>query len=143
MSDVIGAWGAPPESLATLLVVEDEVLVRMHISDYLRDCGYRVIEAASGDEALVVLQEPELQVDMVLSEVEMPGETDGVALARWVRANTRGLPIVLVGTASGAADAAAELCESGPMLSKPYDPQILLDRIKRTLAERKPPQASG
>jgi CheY-like chemotaxis protein len=44
----------------TVLVVEDEVLIRMVISTYLRDCGYRVIEAANADEAILVLQQEEL-----------------------------------------------------------------------------------
>jgi CheY-like chemotaxis protein len=42
-------------SQETVLVVEDDVLIRMPISQYLRDCGYRVIEAANADEAMAVL----------------------------------------------------------------------------------------
>ena len=123
--------------IQTLLVVEDEILIRFQICDYLRECGFRVIEAASADEALIVLQEPDLPVNVVLSDVEMPGTMDGFGLSKWLRANKPGIPIILVGSPARAAEAAAELCENGPLLSKPYEPQILLDRIKRTLAERK------
>lgn len=122
-------------NIQTILVVEDEILVRLAISDYLRDCGFKVIEATSGDEALIVLQQPDLQVDIVLCHVDLPGTMDGFGLARWMRVNKPGLPIILAGSTARAADAASELCESGPMLTKPYDTQILLDRIKRTLAE--------
>ena len=80
----------------TVLVVEDEVLIRMVISQYLRECGYRVIEAANADEALIVLQEPELRIEVVLSDVEMPGSMDGFGLSRWVRQNRQGLEVVLV-----------------------------------------------
>src|ERR1700722_4542544 len=102
----------------------------MAISEYLRSCGYKVIEAASGDEALVVLQHPEIRVDVVFSDIEMPGATDGFALARWIRANRPALDVILVGSPPRAADAAAELCESGPY-PKPYEPQVLVDHIRR------------
>ena len=66
-------------ALETILVVEDEILIRVPISQYLRDCGYKVIEAANADEAMTALQHKETIVDLVFSDIEMPGE-------RWVRA---------------------------------------------------------
>ena len=123
------ASAVPP---STVLVVEDEVLIRMNISQYLRECGYRVIEAVSADEALEVLQSGH-EVNIVLTDVQMPGSTDGFGLAKWVRANRRGLQVILVGTPERAADTAAHLCEEGPNLSKPYEPQILADLIRRQL----------
>ena len=123
------------ELLQTILVVEDEVLIRFQIAAYLRDCGFRVIEAANAGEAVLVLKDPDLAVNIVLSDVEMPGEMDGFALAHWIRKERPGLPVILAGSPARAADAAADLCESGPTLAKPYEPQILLDRIKSALAE--------
>jgi CheY-like chemotaxis protein len=119
----------------TLLVVEDEVLIRMIVSDYLRRCGYRVIEAANADEAMVLLQHSEIEVDVVLSDIEMPGSMDGFALSQWLRKNRPDIDIILTGTLSRAADAASELCESGP-LPKPYEPQMAVDRIKRLMTAR-------
>jgi DNA-binding response OmpR family regulator len=127
------------ETGSVLLVVEGDVLVRMVLCEYLRECGYRVIEAADADEALFVLREPDLHVDIMLCEAQMPGDMDGFSLARWVRSNKPGLHVILVGSPASATDAAADLCDSGPMLRKPYEPQILLDRIKRLVAGRKPP----
>jgi CheY-like chemotaxis protein len=123
--------------LETVLVVEDEVLIRLVISEYLRDCGYRVIEAASADEALIVLDQADLVIDIVLSDVEMPGSMDGFGLARWIRTHRKGLEVILVGNSQRAAEAAAELCEAGPDLAKPYEPQIAVDRIRQLLAKRK------
>lgn len=137
-SDLASSGG----NLQTLLLVEDEILIRLHIAGYLRDCGFRVIEAASSDEALIVLQEAALTVDIVLSDAEIPGQMDGFGLSRWVRAHQPGLPMILVGSPSRAVEAAADLCEAGPMLARPYEPAILLDRIRRTLSERNPPSAS-
>ncbi|HET9395633.1 MAG TPA: response regulator [Nitrospiraceae bacterium] len=132
----VGAQSA--ETGSVLLVVEGDVLVRMVLCEYLRECGYRVIEAADAEEALFVLQEPDLHVHIVLSEAQMPGDMDGFGLSRWVRSNKPGLHVILVGSPASATDAAADLCESGPMLRKPYEPQILLDRIKRLIAGRSP-----
>src|SRR2546423_6149394 len=132
----MSAEGSSAAAREVVLVVEDEILVRYVISDYLRECGYKVIEASSADEALEVLQKASVRVDIILSNVQLPGAIDGFALARWVRANHSGLGVILASTLSRAADAAAELCEEGPMLSKPYEPQVVVDRIKRLLAER-------
>jgi len=110
----------------------------MVISEYLRDCGYKVIEAANADEAVLVLQQLELRIDVVFTDVEMPGSMDGFGLSQWVRANRQGIDVVLVGNPARATEAAADLCESGPRLSKPYEPQVALDRIRRLLATRAP-----
>jgi DNA-binding NtrC family response regulator len=124
----------------TVLIVDDEVLVRMVIGAYLRDCGYRVIEAASAEEAMrVIEQDKEGAVSVVLTDVAMPGERDGFALAQWVRQRRPGCEVILAGTPARAADAAGELCEQGPMLGKPYEPQLVLDRIRRLLALRRRP----
>jgi CheY-like chemotaxis protein len=120
----------------TILVVEDEVLIRIVIAEYLRDCGFRVIEATNADEALQVLQHAQIRVDVVFTDVEMPGSMDGFGLSRWIREQRPDVDVILAGTPARATEAAAELCESGPDLAKPYDPQLVLDRIRRLLAER-------
>jgi CheY-like chemotaxis protein len=69
-------------TVETVLVVDDEVLVRMAIAAYLRHCGYRVIEAANADEAMLALEQHEgSAVGVVLSAVALSGEHDGFALA--------------------------------------------------------------
>jgi len=117
----------------TVLVVEDEVLVRMVIADYLRECGYRVIEAGNAAEAISVLQSPE-PVDIVFSDIQMPGDMDGFGLATWVRQNHPGLKVLLASGNARAAHTAGDLCEEGPLERKPYHPQTILARIQRLLA---------
>ena len=126
----------PPTELETVLVVEDEVLVRTAIAEYLRHCGYRVVEAASADEAIVVLQEDAIEVNIVFSDIRMPGSLDGFGLAQWVREHRTALQVILTGTLVKAAQAAGELCESGPHLEKPYEPQQVIEWIKRLKASR-------
>src|SRR5687767_15993857 len=82
----------------TILVVEDNVLIRMVIATYLRDCGFRVIEAVNADEAIVVLEQSEIRIDVVFSDVEMPGTLDGFGLNRWVREHRAHVPVILAGT---------------------------------------------
>src|SRR4029079_6843338 len=81
--------------LHTLLVVEDDVLIRLVIADYLRECGYKVYEAVNAPEAIAMLQSPEVAVDIVFSDVQMPGDMDGFALSRWIRANKPGVQVIL------------------------------------------------
>jgi CheY-like chemotaxis protein len=125
-----------PARVETVLVLDDDVLVRMPICQYLRDCGYRVLEAASADEATVILQKQDIHVDVILSDIEMRGTMNGFAFARWARSARPGVDIVLAGTAERVAYAAHQLCEQGAMLMKPYDHKIVLDHIKRLLAAR-------
>ena len=118
-----------------ILVVEDEVLIRMVISEYLRGCGYKVIEAANSDEAIIVLQDPEITIDVVFSDIELPGSMDGFALSKWIRANRADVEVILAGSIPRAVSAATDLCDEGP-LPKPYEPQVLVDRIRRLIAAR-------
>jgi CheY-like chemotaxis protein len=122
-------------SVQTILVVEDELFVRLVISEYLRSCGYKVIEAANADEALIVLGHLEITVDVVFSDIEMPGSIGGFELATWLRTHRPEVDVILTGNVPRAAEAASELCDSGP-LTKPYEPQIAENRIRQLMALR-------
>jgi DNA-binding NtrC family response regulator len=125
-----------PEVQETVLLVEDEVLVRAPIAQYLRDCGYKVIEAANADEAMTLLMHKETVVDIVFSDIEMPGAVDGFGLAKWIREHRPGLDVLLAGTVPRTVENAQQLCEQGSV-PKPYDAQIVHNHIKRLLAARK------
>jgi CheY-like chemotaxis protein len=112
----------------TVLVVEDEIFVRMVISDYLRSCGYKAVEAAGADEALAVLQQGGIRIDVVFSDVEMPGSTDGFGLAKWIHANLPGLDVILAATVAGSASAAEKLCEA-TYLSKPHEAHAVVEKM--------------
>jgi CheY-like chemotaxis protein len=116
------AVGAPGEALApreengTVLFVEDDPLVRQTVLLALEHSGFKVIEAASGDEALVLL-EANASVEFVFSDVVMPGEVNGVELARIVAARYPHLHVVL---ASGHNELEIDL-EKVKLIGKPYD----------------------
>ena len=122
---------APPP---TILVVEDDVLVHNLVAAYLRECGYDVLEANGADEAIRVLQ-ADVPVDVVFSDIQMPGSMDGFGLAQWVRRERPWLKVILTSGAPRTAKEAGDLCEQGPVLAKPYD-HAELERHIRTLLAR-------
>ncbi len=97
----------------TVLVVEDEVFVRMVISEYLRGCGYKVIEAANADEAIRIL-ESRFDVEIVFSDVSMPGSMDGLRLVHLIR--DRWPPIRLILASGKNLPTGAKLPEGGVFL---------------------------
>jgi DNA-binding response OmpR family regulator len=119
---------------ATVLLVEGNILSRVVIAAYLRDCGYRVFEATNGGEAMTILSEPNLHVDVVLANLDLPGSMNGFALRDWISKARAGLKVVLTASPQGAAEAVGELCGGGPMLAKPYEPRLVEERIRRLLA---------
>lgn len=127
----------PQERSPAILVAEDEVLIRFAIADYLRECGFQVIEASSGDEAISVLQST-LAVDVVFTDVQMPGERDGFQLAQWVRANRPGLPVLITSGDAKKAATAKQLCENEPFFAKPYDVAHVVAHIRQLLEKQKP-----
>jgi len=122
----------------TILVVEDDVLTRMAVSEELREHGYSVIEAASADEALTVLQGPS-RIDLLLTDMRMPGALDGCGLARHVRA---ALPFVKIVMVSGQApDADAHGLLDG-YLAKPIAPSHLVSYLMTLTPTGLPMEAS-
>jgi DNA-binding response OmpR family regulator len=119
----------------TVLVVEDEVLVRMATAEYLRECGYRVFEAGSGDEAVAVLQ-TDIRVDVVFTDVTMPGTLNGFGLAQWVRRERPGVRVILTSGVTRTAQEAQDLCAHGPLMDKPYDHTEVERRIQALLGRR-------
>jgi DNA-binding LytR/AlgR family response regulator len=69
-------------------------------------------------------------VDVVFSDVQMPGPMDGFGLARWIRQHHPGLRVLLTSGYAGAARRAAELCDDGRLLTKPYGQDEVVRRIQ-------------
>ena len=116
----------------TVLIVDDEDLVRRVGSDILEFGGYRVLEAANADEALRRLDEG-AEVMVLFTDVNMPGAPDGFGLARLVHDRW---PQVKILVASGyAAPGPGDLPESGLFLSKPYRADELLGLMRSLTQE--------
>lgn len=109
-----------------VLVVEDEFLIRLVVADYLREAGFVVVEASSGDEARSILQAGAL-IDLVFTDVRMPGSMDGLELLNFVREIRPNVPVLVT---SGHLE--GDLAYAGGaarFLRKPYDLQRLVDGL--------------
>lgn len=124
----------PSDTIRIILVVEDEILIRMPLAEYLRECGYRVFEAASVAEAKAVL-EADTSVDLVFSDVNLAGSENGFALASWVRQHHSTTKVLLTSGVANASEKAGDLCAHGPLLPKPYKYSVVLQRIEALLRQ--------
>lgn len=117
-----------------LIVADADVLIRNALAEYLRHCGYKVFEAATSDEVVIALEEGAIKIDALLGDAELSGRYNAFELRLWVREKHPHVEVVLAGSIDSAAKAAGQLCDEGPHLQRPYDPESVSAHIKRLLA---------
>ena len=107
---------------ATVLVVEDEPLIRLHIASVFAEAGFEVVETGSGDEAMSFLQSC-TNFDVVFSDIEMPGNTNGMMLCQHI---FRTRPSTTVILSSGKhLPYPKQLPPNARFIAKPYVPTVL------------------
>ena len=121
------------ERTPTILIVEDEFLIRASLSDYLQDSGFKVLEASRATEAIEIIEKTGLQLDLIFSDVLMPGPIDGFGFAHWIRANRPALPIILTSGAFNKAASAEELRENELFMAKPYNLEAVASRMRAVI----------
>jgi DNA-binding response OmpR family regulator len=126
---------------ATVMVIEPDVLVRMTISDFLRECGYRVIEGVRADDVWTVL-DSQVALDLVLAEVHLSEESEGFSLAQRLRQTRPHIDVVLASGIVDASEKSSDLCSRGP-IKRPYHPQQVLDQIHLLLERRRSAERRG
>jgi DNA-binding NtrC family response regulator len=114
-----------------ILVVEDDVLIRLLLSEELRDAGFQVVEAAQADDALCYLDAGG-DADLVFSDIRMPGSLNGLELACLLRDRYPSLPIIL--TSGNEKPPRAD--EIGRFIPKPYDMVRAVSIVRETLGVR-------
>ena len=119
--------------VATILVVDDDPLVRRMLSVLLNREGFEVLTAGNGAEALRATHARTSEVDLLISDVEMP-EIGGPQLAAELRADHPDLPVLLISGSCRCPSPAASgsLC----ILPKPLDVAVLLTTVRQLLARR-------
>ncbi len=117
---------------AFILVVEDEMLIRIMVSDSLRDAGLNVIEAANADEAICILHSG-VTIDLMLSDVRMPGSMDGLELLDYSLEMFPTLPVIITSGHSLPNDALARGARH--FLGKPYSFDKAVAMIELELAK--------
>lgn len=121
----------------TILLVEDEAAVRQVARTVLLMHGYKVMEAASGVDALAVWKQHGNEVDLLLTDIVMPGGVNGHELAQKLKAERPGLNIVFTsGYDPDKMRKETELGEVVNFLSKPYSPQKLLQAVRHGLTAK-------
>jgi CheY-like chemotaxis protein len=115
---------------AVVLVVEDNTIIRMGAVDLVQSAGYEALEARDADEAIRIL-ESRGDIDLVFTDVQMPGTMDGIKLSHYIR--DRWPPVKLI-VASGAAILEESSLPTGSrFFSKPYDENSITDAMARLL----------
>jgi CheY-like chemotaxis protein len=123
----------PTTASGTVLVVEDDSLVRSMVRRALSEAGFRVIEAANGDEAIALVQSDSAGVDAVLTDLAMP-ELGGRELAQRLRAGWPDLPVVFMSGYTNDDVTRRGLLDAGvPFLEKPVSPEALSRKMRQVL----------
>jgi two-component system, response regulator PdtaR len=121
----------PPE--IQILIVEDEPLLRMAISDHLFEQGYYVSEAADADEAIRHLeQNPDIR--LIITDIDMPGSMDGLKLAEAVR--DRWPPVKIIVVSGHRMVEITDLPDGSMFFSKPYSPTHLVSSMRDLLSSK-------
>ena len=114
-----------------VLLVEDEPALREILSEYLQDFGYRVREAEDGVAALRIIQDDPAHIDMLVSDIGLPGGVDGTQVARAMQTHRPSVPIILItGYSRDPFVAGTDL------IRKPFDPLELAERVNTRLSPR-------
>jgi len=120
----------------TILVAEDHILTRMEVAEFLRSCGYHVLEAANGQEGQSIFRQ-ESHVDFLFTDIDMP-LLSGFDLAKWVRLHFPHTGILL-GSGAYERDNPREYEEQfGTVMPKPYNLDEVLSQIIKRLEKLRP-----
>lgn len=130
-------WLGDAKGYETVLVAEDDHGVRRVLAQTLRMLGYRVLEAANGQEALKIWQDQQHRIDLLFSDVVMPEGITGLELAERLRAEKPGLRIILSSGYSATTPQSATVSAPGLVyLPKPYQVSILGRKVRECLDQR-------
>ena len=118
-----------PSDSPLAVVVDDDAMIRMQATEILEDAGYMVHEAKDGDQAVEMLEQHEAGVQVLFTDVEMPGSTrDGFALAREVAERWSHIAIVV---ASGRAKPQpGDLPDGATFIRKPFSAEVIYAHLR-------------
>ena len=112
-----------------IMVVEDDPIIRLILVEELQDAGFDVREAATGDQAVEVLQTTGISPTILVTDVHMPGTRDGLDLADYVRRHVPGVFIIFTTGQPDALNKARVQGKHDVLIRKPYVPNDIIKRI--------------
>jgi CheY-like chemotaxis protein len=117
----------------TILLVEDEEMVRELAVESLRGCGYAILQASNGKEALSICESHTGKIDLLVTDLVMPG-MNGIELSRTFRDSHPGVPVLFMsGYAEDALEDLGHLADRQSFLQKPITPTSLSRKIREML----------
>jgi len=121
---------------ATILVVEDQLLINWDVADALRDDGYRALQAYTGEEAMTLL-EAHHDIRVVFTDISLPGRIDGIALASEVNRRWPQIELLLTSAHRGIdTDSLDFVARYGRFVPKPYPTRAVTRRIREIIEAR-------
>jgi DNA-binding NtrC family response regulator len=114
---------------ATILVVEDEMMIRMNTVDMVEDAGYAPIEAEDADGAVAML-ESRSDIALMVTDIQMPGSMDGVELARAVHERWPSIKIIVV---SGHLKQPIDLPAESRFFGKPLEARDMISQMRNMI----------
>lgn len=133
MADIIGFPDRMPQQHVVLLV-DDEYLMRGVLSEILREAGFYVVVAVSGEQAINYLNQL-AHIDAVFSDIKMPG-MDGFKLAKWIARNRPDVPVVLASGYAGKTDMANDL-SGAHFMSKPFGFDEIVAKLNALVSQKR------
>jgi CheY-like chemotaxis protein len=125
---------------AVVLVVEDEMLLRMRAVDMVEDAGFTSVEAVDADEAVAIL-ESRSDIALIFTDIQMPGSMDGLQLAHTVHKRWPPIKIILVSGQLKLAN--ADIPANSRFYGKPLEAKEMTAELKRMIGPRLKPALSG
>jgi len=114
-----------------IIVVDDEPDILQYIREILQHVNYEVIVATSGDQAWALFEEHQPEIEIVLTDVVMPGSIDGLELAAKIHQVDPSLPVLFVTGVLPEGDAlAVGIVEKELLVRKPFSPRQLIDLVE-------------
>jgi two-component system, response regulator PdtaR len=113
-----------------VLIVKDELLVRMDAVEFIEADGFEVVEAKNADDAIAILEQRN-DIGLIFTDIDMPGSMDGVKLAHFVK--DRWPPIKIIATSGHARIRGSDLPEGVRFMPKPYKATEVADTIHQLI----------
>ena len=119
----------------SVLIVEDEFLIRLIVAEEFAAAGYDVQQAESGDSAATLIEHPQRAFSLLVTDIHMPGRLDGIGLARLMRGRHPGIPVIYTTGRPDALGAVEDLSGNDVVVAKPFTPSELLRVARRLLGQ--------
>jgi DNA-binding NtrC family response regulator len=113
-------------------------VIRLALAVHLEEKGFEVREAGNAADAVTILEEPGCIVNLVFSDVRMPGEMDGIGLSRWIFENRPNVAVILASGDLGKTTAMDDL-HGAEAIGKPFNFETATDKIRAAIKKKLPP----